>query len=296
MGRIWILLRACERRHDDRCRRNENAQVGEKNGGRQQRCALSFRWLFQNLNEMNALQRHDQDQMAEVAWLLGVDEAGRGALAGPVVAGACVLGRGFFDQVEAVELSAAINDSKQLSAQGRARQLVVIEALKGQGLLDFEVASGSVEEIAEHNILGATRLAMRRAIEALAVRAKGWELPCLLESDPLFRACAGDAAAAQPKVLVIVDGRPLKPFPYVHTGLVKGDGKSLAIAMASIAAKVTRDREMLRLADVYPEYDFAQHKGYGTATHRAAIHAHGASVIHRELFLRKVLGAAKTEV
>ena len=75
-----------------------------------------------------------------------------------------------------------------------------------------------------------------------------------------------------------------------HTGIVKGDGKSLAIAMASIAAKVTRDREMLSLAEQYPEYGFEQHKGYGTAVHRAALHAHGASPMHRELFLRKVLG------
>ena len=231
---------------------------------------------------MNALQGHDAAQLAEVDWLIGIDEAGRGCLAGPVTAGACVLGRNFFDSPEAVELSAAINDSKQLSAKAREAQLEIIEQLREQGLLDFEVASGSVEEIAELNILGATRLAMRRAVDGLAARANGWELPLLASDGPLFESAGG--------VRIVVDGRPLKPFPYTHTGVVKGDGKSLAIAMASIAAKVSRDRVMLELAETYPEYDFAKHKGYGTAAHRAALHQHGATVIHRELFLRKVLG------
>jgi ribonuclease HII len=231
---------------------------------------------------MNTLQQHDQQQLADVDQLIGIDEAGRGCLAGPVTAGACVLGRGFFESSEAVELSAAINDSKQLSAQARAEQLVIIEQLRDQELLDFEVASGSVEEIAELNILGATRLAMRRAVEGLAARANGWELPLLAADGPLFETAGG--------VRIIVDGRPLKPFLYTHTGIVKGDGKSLSIAMASIAAKVSRDRVMLGLAKTYPEYDFAKHKGYGTAVHRKALHAHGATPIHRELFLRKVLG------
>ena len=232
--------------------------------------------------KMNALQQHDQQQLSEVDWLVGVDEAGRGCLAGPVTAGACVLQRAFFESPEAIELSTAINDSKQLTAKAREAQLAIIEQLRDQGLLDFEVAFGSVEEIAELNILGANRLAMRRAVEGLASRAKNWELPDSSMDGPLFEAVEA--------VRIIVDGRPLKPFPYTHTGIVKGDGKSLAIAMASIAAKVSRDRVMLELAEQYPEYGFEQHKGYGTAVHRKALHAHGATPIHRELFLRKVLG------
>lgn len=232
--------------------------------------------------KMNALQEHDQQQLAEVDWLIGVDEAGRGCLAGPVTAGACVVQRAFFESAEAVELSAAINDSKQLTAKAREAQLEIIEQLRAQGLLDFEVASGSVEEIAELNILGANRLAMQRAVEGLASRTKAWVLPDSTLDGPLFEAAED--------VRVIVDGKPLNPFPYTHTGIVKGDGKSLAIAMASIAAKVSRDRVMLQLAKMYPEYGFEQHKGYGTAAHRKALHAHGATPIHRELFLRKVLG------
>ncbi len=243
---------------------------------------------------MNALQRHDTNLLEKADWLIGIDEAGRGCLAGPVVAGACVLGRAFFESAEAVGLSAAINDSKQLSATARDAQMAVLETLRERGLLDFEVAAGSVEEIAELNILGATRLAMRRAVEALARRACGWRLPVVFRGDPLFTASVVDSEAdsvveGTNRVHVVVDGRPLKPFPYVHEGLVKGDGKSLAIAMASIAAKVTRDREMLQLADRYPEYGFKKHKGYGTAVHRAAILRYGASPIHRELFLRKIL-------
>jgi Ribonuclease HII len=230
---------------------------------------------------MNALQQFDFDRLQSSDYLIGVDEAGRGALAGPVVAGACVLSRELFESKAAVALSAAINDSKQLKAADRERQLEVLEDLKGQGLLDFEVAAGSVEEIADLNILGATRLAMRRALEGLVARASSWDLPLLASAGPLFESVGG--------VKIIVDGRPLKPFPYTHEGIVKGDGRSLSIAMASIAAKVTRDRAMVELAKQYPHYAFEKHKGYGTGVHRAALLAHGPSVVHRELFLRKVL-------
>ena len=241
----------------------------------------------QNKARMNQLQQHDFTQLQSVDRLIGIDEAGRGCLAGPVTAGVCVLTRDFFESKKALELSAAINDSKQLSAQARAEQLAIIEQLRDQGLLDFEVASGSVQEIAELNILGATRLAMRRAVEGLAARAKDWELPLVAADGPLFESEGG--------VRIIVDGRPLMPFPYTHTGIIKGDGKSLAIAMASIAAKVSRDRVLLELAKQYPEYGFDQNKGYGTAVHRAALHAHGATPIHRALFLRNVLDLQQSE-
>ena len=230
---------------------------------------------------MNSLQAYDRERLSEYSRLIGIDEAGRGCLAGPVVAGACVFSQRLFESPEALEKSALINDSKQLSAESRASQFTVLEALRAQGLIDVAVAFGSVAEIAEHNILGATRLAMQRAIEQLAQQADGWSLPHMAAADPLFQSAS--------EIKIIVDGRPLKPFPYAHEGVVKGDAKSLSIAMASIAAKVTRDREMLRLAETYPEYGFAQHKGYGTAAHRAALMKHGASPIHRELFLRKVL-------
>ncbi|WPJ95909.1 ribonuclease HII [Coraliomargarita algicola] len=231
---------------------------------------------------MNLLQQYDADLLENYTTLIGIDEAGRGCLAGPVSAGACVVSRALFGSPAALQQSALINDSKQLSAEAREGQYLVLEQLQAQGLIDFAVAFGSVEEIAALNILGATRLAMQRAVDQLAERAKDWSLPHTASEDPLFQ-CARE-------VKLIVDGRALKPFPYAHEGLVKGDAKSLSIAMASIAAKVTRDREMYALAKVYPAYGFEQHKGYGTAVHRNALKMHGASPIHRELFLRKVLG------
>jgi ribonuclease HII len=230
---------------------------------------------------MNPLQFYDFTQLKDRVTLIGIDEAGRGCLAGPVVAGACVLTQTLFDFPEALEQSAQINDSKQLSAEAREAQYAVLESLQAAGLIDFAVASSSVEEIADLNILGATRLAMRRAVEQLAERAPTWSLPLFETDDSLFQ--------HETSVKIIVDGRPLKPFPYAHEGVVKGDGKSLSIAMASIAAKVSRDREMCRLAEIYPSYGFEQHKGYGTAAHRQAIHQNGATPIHRALFLRKIL-------
>lgn len=230
---------------------------------------------------LNRLQQHDALQLSGCKWLMGIDEAGRGALAGPVVAGACVLAESFFQSPYAVEVSAEVNDSKQLSPEARAKYFRQIEDLQKAGLVDFAVASASVPEIAERNILGATRLAMQRAVEALAARALDWELPEAAAEGPLF----SDAAP----VKLIVDGRHLKPFPYTHCGIVKGDGKSLSIAMASIAAKVTRDLELVRLATDYPDYGFEGHKGYATKGHRLAILTHGASPVHRKLFLRKIL-------
>lgn len=250
---------------------------------------------------MTPLQAYDLDRLNQSMQLVGVDEAGRGCLAGPVVAGACVLSAELFESESALELSSRINDSKQLSAEGREEQFAILEQLRIEGLIDFAVAEGSVEEIAAHNILGATRLAMQRAVEEVAARQEVWSLPSVYD-DPLFE--VGTAGLIRPQqleelrtpegrhpcqVTVIVDGRPLKPFPYAHEGVVKGDGKSLCIAMASIAAKVTRDRTMAALDKQFPEYGFAKHKGYGTAAHRSALKAHGASSIHRELFLRKVL-------
>ncbi len=234
---------------------------------------------------MNLLQQHDIELLdLKTSHLIGIDEAGRGSLAGPVVAGACVIAKEFFENASAIERSALINDSKRLSAEAREAQFAVLVELQAEGLLNFEVAEGSVEEIAEFNILGANRLAMERAVNLLAKRSS-WTPPLLTSEGPLF----GVGSC----VKLIVDGRPLKPFPYIHEGIVKGDGKSLSIAMASIVAKVTRDRKMLELAGKYPQYGLKQHKGYATKAHRQAILEHGPSRIHRNLFLRKLLAHAE---
>jgi ribonuclease HII len=142
--------------------------------------------------------------------LIGIDEAGRGCLAGPVVAGACVFSQKLFESSDALAHSALINDSKQLSAESRESQFTVLESLRAEGLIDFAVASGSVAEIAEHNILGATRLAMQRAIEQLAKEKDEWSLPHMAATDPLFQAVS--------EVKVIVDGRPFETLPICPRG------------------------------------------------------------------------------
>lgn len=232
---------------------------------------------------MSELQEHDRAVLEKTRWLIGVDEAGRGALAGPVAAGACVLTRSFFDSMDALRRTEGVRDSKQLDPPERARLVAEMEALRAEGLLDFAVVAGPVSRIETENILGATRWAMGEALESLAGRAGGWRLPAAAEAGPLF----ASAEAGVPRILV--DGRPLKPFPYAHEALVRGDGASLAIAMAGLAAKVFRDRQMERLAVDYPGYGLEKHKGYGTAAHRSAIGRFGPSAVHRRLFLRKIL-------
>jgi ribonuclease HII len=189
----------------------------------------------------------------KIAWkagrtiVAGVDEAGRGPLAGSVVAGAVVLPRGF--------KHAILNDSKKLSE--RQREALYEELTSGEieGLI-WASGSASPREIEKINILKATHLAMRRAVEKLT----------------------------QSPDHVLIDGLPVPGFPISSEGIVKGDGKSLSIAAASIIAKVERDREMLKLARKYPEYGFEAHKGYGTKRHLEALKKHGICPIHRKTF------------
>ena len=143
-----------------------------------------------------------------------------------------------------------------------------------------------VDEIAQFNILGATKLAMRRALEAI-------HPPDAFERkvEPDLFSSLEERAAFQPTVSarVLIDGLALRGFPYPHTAFVNGDARSLCIAMASIVAKVARDRLMCELDTKFPGYGFAQHKGYGTEEHREAVLRLGRCVEHREMFLRKLL-------
>ena len=183
-----------------------------------------------------------------VKLLCGVDEAGRGPLAGPVCAAAVILPRGF-------ELS-GLNDSKQLSEKKREELFKRITS----SALTYGIAFAEVEEIESLNILGATYLAMNRAISQL---------------EP------------QPE-LALIDGNRNAGIQIASRCVVKGDANCADIAAASILAKVTRDRLMLRLAEEYPEYHFEQHKGYGTKLHYEALREYGPSPVHRPSFLRKM--------
>ncbi|CAM2770501.1 ribonuclease HII [Rariglobus hedericola] len=221
------------------------------------------------------------------AELIGVDEAGRGALAGPVVAGAVLVTPAFLDSRWADENARRINDSKQLNATERDALWFEFETLMAEGKIHANFGVADVTEIEQFNILGATKLAMRRALEG--IHGPDAFAPPVKEPD-LFSP-PEEIAAYKPRASahIIVDGLPLKHFPYPHTGIVGGDGRSLCIAMASIIAKVTRDRLLNDLDITFPGYGFAQHKGYGTEEHRDAVLRLGKCSQHREMFLRKLL-------
>lgn len=183
-----------------------------------------------------------------VKLICGVDEAGRGPLAGPVCAAAVILPRGL--EIE------GLNDSKKLTEKKREALYPVI----CEKALCYGIAFATVEEIEEYNILNATYMAMRRAVEKLSLTPK----------------------------LALVDGNRDPGLSVPAQCVVKGDGKCADIAAASVLAKVTRDRYMLEMAEKYPEYHFEQHKGYGTKLHYDAIREFGMSPIHRPSFLKKM--------
>jgi len=231
------------------------------------------------------LRGYDLKQIYGFAGLIGVDEAGRGALAGPVVAAAVLVSPEFLEGRWAVSKSGRVNDSKQLSPADRSELYTEFEELVAQGQIHAHYGAATVAEIETVNILGATKLAMRRALEGIYppdAFARKTE-PDLFASD-------AEKAAFQPTVSaqILIDGLPLRSFPYPHQGIVSGDGRSLCIAMASIIAKVTRDRLMDELDQLHPGYGLAQHKGYGTEEHREAILKLGRSAVHRDSFLRKL--------
>lgn len=231
------------------------------------------------------LRGFDLKQIYGFEGLIGVDEAGRGALAGPVVAGAVLVSREFLEGKWAVSKGGRVNDSKQLSAEDRAALWAEFDELAHAGQIHATFGVATVAEIETLNILGATKLAMRRALEQIYP-------PTAFErkTEPDLFASEAERSAFQPTVSckVIVDGLPLRHFPYPHDGLVNGDARSLCIAMASIIAKVTRDRMMDELDKVHNGYGFAQHKGYGTEEHREAVLRLGRCVAHRDSFLRKL--------
>jgi ribonuclease HII len=233
---------------------------------------------------MASLPQFDRRRGADRPGIAGVDEAGRGALAGPVVAAAVWLDGGFYGDAACLRRVRGANDSKQLSAEDRADLRARIESLRAEGKLRLAWAQASVVEIAAQNILGATRTAMARCLAELDASARPLRPFAAAGTEgELFG--FGDTRA----VLVLVDGLPLRPFAWAHEAVKQGDGKSLAIALASIVAKVERDRLMGELDARHPAYGFATHKGYGVPEHIEAIRAHGPCPEHRDLFLRRIL-------
>ncbi len=179
-------------------------------------------------------------------YVCGIDEAGRGPLCGPVVAAACILPQG-------IEIP-KLNDSKKLSPKVRMQ---LFETIKEKALA-YSIAFGTVEEINEINILEATLLAMRRAVEGLSTKPD----------------------------YLIVDGNIFRGFDIPGEAVIKGDFVSCSIAAASILAKVTRDMLCDELDEMYPGYGIKQHKGYGTKAHMDALRELGPTPCHRKQFIR----------
>jgi ribonuclease HII len=238
------------------------------------------------------LRGFDLKQITGVSGLIGVDEVGRGAFAGPVVASAVLVTRDFLESRWAVVKSGRVNDSKLLTAEQREELWGEFEKLTVTGQIHATFGSASVEEIEQLNILGATKLAMRRALEGI-YPPEAFE-PERLEPDLFSSLEERKSFAPAASARVLIDGLALRNFPYPHRAFVDGDARSLCIAMASIVAKVTRDRLMVQMDGQFPGYGFAQHKGYGTEEHREAVLRLGRCVQHRESFLRKLL-AVRTD-
>lgn len=180
--------------------------------------------------------------------ICGIDEAGRGPLAGPVYAAAVILPKGHIIE--------GVNDSKKISE--KKRDLLFDKII--DECVCYSIGTASEQEIDEINILQATFLAMRRAVEGLEIKPD----------------------------IALVDGNKKPGLDIAEQTIVKGDSKSANIAAASIIAKVSRDRYMLEMAEKYPEYQFEKHKGYGTKLHYEMLEKYGISPIHRKTFLKKL--------
>lgn len=234
------------------------------------------------------LAEFDKSYSAGRKFAVGVDEAGRGCLAGPVCAAAFAIPDSFYSEKKYLEFISELDDSKKLDAHARGRLYKKLLELKEIGVVDFEAAFADVEEIEEFNILGATQLAAKRAVETLNERM-GLNLKASGGADTLF----GEIAADFSRAVLIVDGKPMKKLPFAHVAIVKGDAKSLAVAAASIVAKFTRDCLMDELAKKYPRYEFEKHKGYGTAAHLQNLLIYGPCEIHRPSFLKMLRDESK---
>lgn len=198
---------------------------------------------------MNWLEFEEAAKARGYQHVCGVDEAGRGPLAGPVCAAAVILPENTIIE--------GVNDSKKLSEKKREALFDVIR----NTAVAYCVAYASVEEIEKMNILNATMLAMKRAVEGLEV----------------------------PADYAMIDGNRLPDLTIDAEYIIKGDARSMSIASASILAKVSRDRLMYEYAKEYPQYAFDKHKGYGTKVHKAALLEYGPCPYHRMSFLRKIL-------
>ena len=202
-----------------------------------------------------------------------------------MVAGCVILPQNFFSSAKNRKSVERVNDSKQFSEDDRYALVEKILCLEQVGALYGATGWATVREIEENNIVGATCLAMKRAMEEVARKSSGTWSPMQKCTHDLFE----DTKSPSLKWAVLVDGRAMKRLPFEHDGLIKGDTLSLAISMASLLAKVSRDRFMKRLHKKFPQYSFDSNKGYGSPVHLEALRTHGPTSHHRRRFLRNLL-------
>lgn len=200
----------------------------------------------------------DCGQLGDKNYIIGIDEAGRGPLAGPVIVAGVRVSRSLLENYHRYPFLEEVNDSKKLSPSKREQLFQGILLLRNEKLLQITVCNRSHEQIDQVNILQATTDAMKYVTQRLF----------------------------KPNDLLLIDGKALKGLGFEHQAIIKGDGKSCCIGMASIVAKVIRDRIMTFYHKKYALYNFAQHKGYGTAAHIATIKKYGLSPIHRKTFCK----------
>lgn len=208
-------------------------------------------------------------------YLIGIDEVGRGPLAGPVAVGVVKL------KVESLKLKIrwgnGFRDSKKLSAKAREAWMVKIEEARNEGWLEYAVAFVTPSVIDRKGIAFSVRTALARALENIEIKV-----------GPLFRVAPvlNSKFHILNSARILLDGGLRAPAHYTNQQtIIKGDEKELVIALASIVAKVTRDKRMVALAKKFPEYGFEKHKGYGTRAHYEAIKKHGITPHHRKSFL-----------
>ena len=196
----------------------------------------------------------------EYKWRVGIDEAGRGPIAGPVSVGVCAVSKKHEKEVK--KLFRGVKESKQLTEKAREEYFARLESAQAKGLLRFGVSMVSAKHIDEKGIVSAIRLAMKQALSRALVPHQG--------------------------ALVLLDGSLYAPPEFKNQKtIIKGDVKEWVIALASIAAKVTRDRYMVKIAKKYPAYNFEIHKGYGTKAHYTSIRKNGVSALHRKTWISK---------
>ena len=198
---------------------------------------------------MNWLEYEEKALAEGYEIICGIDEAGRGPLAGPVFAAAVILPKGHIVE--------GVNDSKKLSE--KKREMLFDKII--EECVSYSVGTASEKEIDEINILQATFRAMKRAVEGLKIKPD----------------------------IALIDGNKKPGLDIAEWDIIKGDSKSASIAAASIIAKVSRDRYMLEIAKEYPQYQFEKHKGYGTKLHYEMLEKYGISPVHRKTFLKKLI-------